>query len=204
MALLQAERCALVTVQAGLGRLPWAAVLNSADDTFCAIERESFDAVFSDFGPLADGCSGSRLARALAARQPGLPVYLLSEHPELHRTWAGMCGAAGVLARKLHSLAQVMSVPSHAVDFAQTRSGHGDLGHSPSSVSDAGIRRLEKRLNEAGIGPAAALLVERAHAELASSLHDYPDLRDVACAVARHLPDGPDRRQFLREFGATA
>jgi hypothetical protein len=111
MGLLQPERCALVTVQDSLRQLPWARIFDNASAMLNASRRDGFDAVFSDFGLLADGCCGSRLTRALVGRQPRLRVYLLSGQPDLHARWARTCGATGVLARDMAGLAQVMSVP---------------------------------------------------------------------------------------------
>lgn len=179
----------LVTVRAEL-RVEGAERASSAREGLALWHRGRQPAVLADFGALADGTTGVRLARLLRRASPAVHIALLCDAPDPSRlSWARANGADAVLERSARAVAAWLHPPPPP---------HG-------GISEALRARLVRALQVQGrVGPAAALMVDDAIDEWTRTSGG----RAAACAPAlvellarriRHAPAQASFRQCLDE-----
>ena len=197
------ENCLLVTAQSNLTQLPWGLIVDNTPDAVEVCKRRQFSAVFCDYGGLRDRSNGLRLARALRLGSKSLPIYLLSDRPDVAQVQSSLsAGATDLLLRDVVALQRVMVLLEQEVGPNRTlETGHREhLGDATSGVE---IKRLEQLLSEAGLGPAAESAINEAIAQLTEKENHAIDLMSIAERVSLHIPDLADRREFMAQYLVT-
>jgi CheY-like chemotaxis protein len=150
--------------------------------------------VLADFGALADGMTGVKLARTLRALSATTRICLLSDNPRPDQIqWARSQGANEVVSRRFETAAErvLFCAPPW---FTQRPV-------AAESVESA-CRRVGAALNEAGLGPASALAVDDALRRRRQHDASAPvSAADLAAAVASNIDNPGARHVFLSKFG---
>jgi hypothetical protein len=160
--------------------------------------RHRHGVVIADFGAMADGFTGPRLAAAIRKCCQSTYVCLMSDDPrEDQRQWARAQGADEVIPRTREAIVERLPawVPDHA--FA----GLASELVSVDAMNDL-AHRVVSELEAAGAGDGAKHAVAEAVRALLTRRHGVPpDAREVACEVGMAIADLDARRVFLRKFG---
>ena len=192
------DRVLLATVRALMFPAKGVEVLREGHDAFAGWMKHRHALVIADFGALSDGMTGPRLARAIRMRCKSTHICLMSDEPRPDQAqWALAQGADELIPRTREAILDRLpsEVPSEAVawqpsDFPQ------------EEALDDMASRVAHELNEAGLGPAAALAVDDAMRALLVRRRGIPPAaKDVACEVGMEISDLEARRRFLRKFG---
>jgi DNA-binding response OmpR family regulator len=147
------ENCLLVTAQTGLTHLPWGLIVDNTMDAVEVCKRRKFQAVFGDYGALRERSNGLRLARALRAASTNLPIYLLSDRPDVIQVQAALhAGATDLMLRDAVALSRVLAllVEDTREDASAGARSREHFGQGASGVE---IKRLEHLLGEAAAPP---------------------------------------------------
>lgn len=173
-------------------------VVASGREALALWEQRRHTTVYADFGALSDGVTGARVARSIRGRCATTRVFLLSEDPRPDQAhWALSHGATGVIARKQLGIGE-----SLAADILSPRNSEFPSGFPASDNPEAVVALVARRLNEAGLGPAASLAVEDARRVLLRDNGGLPfTARELARIVAVEIPDAPARLRFMEQFG---
>lgn len=197
------ENCLLVTAQSNLTQLPWGLIVDNTPDAVEVCKRRQFSAVFCDYGVLRDRSNGLGLARALRLGSKNLPIYLLSDRPDVTQIQSSLnAGATDLVLRDALALQRILALLVQEVRTAQTL-GAGRREHLEDAASGVEIKRLEHLLSEAGLGPAAESAINEAIAQLTDSENHAIDLMSIAEKVSVHIPDLVDRREFMAQYLVT-
>ena len=106
--------------------------VGSAEDALEAVEQESFSLVVSDVN--MPGMDGHQLLGLLRARQPQLPVLLMTAHGAVERAVDAMRqGAADYLVKPFEPKALMELVARHALGVVAVVEGEGPIAFEPAS-----------------------------------------------------------------------
>lgn len=104
-----------------------------AEDALTAVTREAFNLVVSDVN--MPGMDGHQLLSLLRARQPQLPVLLMTAHGAVERAVDAMRqGAADYLVKPFEPKALLDLVARHALGSIGTSDGDGPVAVEPASA----------------------------------------------------------------------
>ncbi|MBF6036967.1 sigma-54-dependent Fis family transcriptional regulator [Pseudomonas sp. P155] len=104
-----------------------------AEDALTAVAREAFNLVVSDVN--MPGMDGHQLLSLLRARQPQLPVLLMTAHGAVERAVDAMRqGAADYLVKPFEPKALLDLVARHALGSIGTSDGDGPVAVEPASA----------------------------------------------------------------------
>lgn len=107
--------------------------VGSAEDALEAVEQESFSLVVSDVN--MPGMDGHQLLSLLRARQPQLPVLLMTAHGAVERAVDAMRqGAADYLVKPFEPKALIELVARHALGVIPASDGEGPIAFEPASA----------------------------------------------------------------------
>lgn len=107
--------------------------VGSAEDALEAVEQESFSLVVSDVN--MPGMDGHQLLGLLRARQPQLPVLLMTAHGAVERAVDAMRqGAADYLVKPFEPKALIELVARHALGVISASEGEGPIAFEPASA----------------------------------------------------------------------
>ena len=107
--------------------------VGSAEDALEAVEQESFSLVVSDVN--MPGMDGHQLLGLLRARQPQLPVLLMTAHGAVERAVDAMRqGAADYLVKPFEPKALIELVARHALGVIPASDGEGPIAFEPASA----------------------------------------------------------------------
>ncbi len=107
--------------------------VGSAEEALEAVERETFSLVVSDVN--MPGMDGHQLLGLLRARQPQLPVLLMTAHGAVERAVDAMRqGAADYLVKPFEPKALIELVARHALGVMSTVEGDGPIAFEPASA----------------------------------------------------------------------
>ncbi|MFW9081043.1 sigma-54-dependent transcriptional regulator [Pseudomonas sp. P2757] len=107
--------------------------VGSAEDALKAVEREPFSLVLSDVN--MPGMDGHQLLCLLRARQPQLPVLLMTAHGAVERAVDAMRqGAADYLVKPFEPKALLDLVARHALGSIGAIEGEGPIAVEPASA----------------------------------------------------------------------
>ncbi|RZI19724.1 sigma-54-dependent transcriptional regulator [Pseudomonas orientalis] len=107
--------------------------VGSAEEALEAVERETFSLVVSDVN--MPGMDGHQLLGLLRARQPQLPVLLMTAHGAVERAVDAMRqGAADYLVKPFEPKALIELVARHALGVISTVEGGGPIAFEPASA----------------------------------------------------------------------
>ncbi|MFJ4195820.1 sigma-54-dependent transcriptional regulator [Pseudomonas sp. NPDC089534] len=107
--------------------------VGSAEEALKAVERESFSLVVSDVN--MPGMDGHQLLSLLRARQPQLPVLLMTAHGAVERAVDAMRqGAADYLVKPFEPAALLALVARHALGALEASEGEGPVAVEPASA----------------------------------------------------------------------
>ncbi|WP_411378943.1 sigma-54-dependent transcriptional regulator [Pseudomonas sp. MPB26] len=107
--------------------------VGSAEDALEAVEQESFSLVVSDVN--MPGMDGHQLLGLLRARQPQLPVLLMTAHGAVERAVDAMRqGAADYLVKPFEPKALIELVARHALGVIPATEGEGPIAFEPASA----------------------------------------------------------------------
>ena len=107
--------------------------VGSAEDALEAVEQESFSLVVSDVN--MPGMDGHQLLGLLRARQPQLPVLLMTAHGAVERAVDAMRqGAADYLVKPFEPKALIELVARHALGVIPASEGEGPIAFEPASA----------------------------------------------------------------------
>ncbi|BDB21162.1 sigma-54-dependent Fis family transcriptional regulator [Pseudomonas sp. CYM-20-01] len=107
--------------------------VGSAEDALEAVEQESFSLVVSDVN--MPGMDGHQLLSLLRARQPQLPVLLMTAHGAVERAVDAMRqGAADYLVKPFEPKALIELVARHALGVIPPSDGEGPIAFEPASA----------------------------------------------------------------------
>jgi len=150
--------------------------------------------VLADFGALADGMTGVKLARTIRALCSTTRICLLSDNPRPDQVqWARSQGANEVVPRRFETPAGRMLFCAPPWFTARP---------VPAESVESACDRVGAALNEAGLGPASALAVDEALRRRRQ--HDARaavTAADLAAAVASDIDNPGARHVFLAKFG---
>ncbi|MGP6420371.1 sigma-54-dependent transcriptional regulator [Pseudomonas putida] len=107
--------------------------VGSAEEALQAVEREAFSLVVSDVN--MPGMDGHQLLGLLRARQPQLPVLLMTAHGAVERAVDAMRqGAADYLVKPFEPKALLDLVSRHALGSISIADGEGPVAVEPASA----------------------------------------------------------------------
>ncbi|TSD75943.1 sigma-54-dependent Fis family transcriptional regulator [Pseudomonas sp. KBS0710] len=107
--------------------------VGSAEEALEAVEQESFSLVVSDVN--MPGMDGHQLLGLLRARQPQLPVLLMTAHGAVERAVDAMRqGAADYLVKPFEPKALIELVARHALGVVSNAEGEGPIAFEPASA----------------------------------------------------------------------
>jgi len=107
--------------------------VGSAEEALEAVEQESFSLVVSDVN--MPGMDGHQLLGLLRARQPQLPVLLMTAHGAVERAVDAMRqGAADYLVKPFEPKALIELVARHALGTLGAADGEGPIAFEPASA----------------------------------------------------------------------
>ncbi|MDQ0702652.1 two-component system response regulator FlrC [Pseudomonas sp. W3I7] len=107
--------------------------VGSAEEALEAVEQESFSLVVSDVN--MPGMDGHQLLGLLRARQPQLPVLLMTAHGAVERAVDAMRqGAADYLVKPFEPKALIELVARHALGVVSNAAGEGPIAFEPASA----------------------------------------------------------------------
>lgn len=107
--------------------------VGSAEEALDAVEGESFSLVVSDVN--MPGMDGHQLLGLLRARQPQLPVLLMTAHGAVERAVDAMRqGAADYLVKPFEPKALIELVARHALGTLGAADGEGPIAFEPASA----------------------------------------------------------------------
>lgn len=107
--------------------------VGSAEEALQAVEQESFSLVVSDVN--MPGMDGHQLLGLLRARQPQLPVLLMTAHGAVERAVDAMRqGAADYLVKPFEPKALIELVARHALGVVGVADGEGPIAVEPAST----------------------------------------------------------------------
>jgi two-component system response regulator FlrC len=107
--------------------------VGSAEEALEAVEQESFSLVVSDVN--MPGMDGHQLLGLLRARQPQLPVLLMTAHGAVERAVDAMRqGAADYLVKPFEPKALIELVARHALGVIPAGEGDGPIAFEPASA----------------------------------------------------------------------
>ncbi|MFO2464830.1 sigma-54 dependent transcriptional regulator [Pseudomonas sp. 15FMM2] len=107
--------------------------VGSAEEALLAVEQESFSLVVSDVN--MPGMDGHQLLGLLRARQPQLPVLLMTAHGAVERAVDAMRqGAADYLVKPFEPKALIELVARHALGAVDAVEGEGPIAVEPASL----------------------------------------------------------------------
>lgn len=107
--------------------------VGSAEDALEAVEQEAFSLVVSDVN--MPGMDGHQLLGLLRARQPQLPVLLMTAHGAVERAVDAMRqGAADYLVKPFEPKALIELVARHALGVISATDGEGPIAFEPASA----------------------------------------------------------------------
>ncbi|AOE80572.1 sigma-54-dependent Fis family transcriptional regulator [Pseudomonas lurida] len=107
--------------------------VGSAEDALEAVEQESYSLVVSDVN--MPGMDGHQLLGLLRARQPQLPVLLMTAHGAVERAVDAMRqGAADYLVKPFEPKALIELVARHALGVIPASDGEGPIAFEPASA----------------------------------------------------------------------
>ncbi|MDE1912115.1 MULTISPECIES: sigma-54 dependent transcriptional regulator [unclassified Pseudomonas] len=107
--------------------------VGSAEEALDAVEQESFSLVVSDVN--MPGMDGHQLLGLLRARQPQLPVLLMTAHGAVERAVDAMRqGAADYLVKPFEPKALIELVARHALGTLGAAEGEGPIAFEPASA----------------------------------------------------------------------
>ncbi|NJJ59859.1 sigma-54-dependent transcriptional regulator [Pseudomonas sp. B14(2022)] len=107
--------------------------VGSAEDALEAVEQETFSLVVSDVN--MPGMDGHQLLGLLRARQPQLPVLLMTAHGAVERAVDAMRqGAADYLVKPFEPKALIELVARHALGVIPASEGEGPIAFEPASA----------------------------------------------------------------------
>lgn len=107
--------------------------VGSAEEALDAVEQESFSLVVSDVN--MPGMDGHQLLGLLRARQPQLPVLLMTAHGAVERAVDAMRqGAADYLVKPFEPKALIELVARHALGALGAADGEGPIAFEPASA----------------------------------------------------------------------
>jgi len=107
--------------------------VGSAEEALQAVEREAFSLVVSDVN--MPGMDGHQLLGLLRARQPQLPVLLMTAHGAVERAVDAMRqGAADYLVKPFEPKALLDLVSRHALGSISITDGEGPVAVEPASA----------------------------------------------------------------------
>ncbi|MBL7230870.1 MAG: sigma-54-dependent Fis family transcriptional regulator [Pseudomonas sp.] len=107
--------------------------VGSAEEALQAVEQESFSLVVSDVN--MPGMDGHQLLGLLRARQPQLPVLLMTAHGAVERAVDAMRqGAADYLVKPFEPKALIELVARHALGVVGVADGEGPIAVEPASA----------------------------------------------------------------------
>ena len=107
--------------------------VGSAEDALDAVEQETFSLVVSDVN--MPGMDGHQLLALLRARQPQLPVLLMTAHGAVERAVDAMRqGAADYLVKPFEPKALIELVARHALGVIPANEGEGPIAFEPASA----------------------------------------------------------------------
>ncbi|CRM79452.1 sigma-54 dependent transcriptional regulator [Pseudomonas sp. 25 R 14] len=107
--------------------------VGSAEEALEAVEQESFSLVVSDVN--MPGMDGHQLLGLLRARQPQLPVLLMTAHGAVERAVDAMRqGAADYLVKPFEPKALIELVARHALGVIGAADGEGPIAFEPAST----------------------------------------------------------------------
>jgi len=107
--------------------------VGSAEEALAAVEQEAFSLVVSDVN--MPGMDGHQLLGLLRARQPQLPVLLMTAHGAVERAVDAMRqGAADYLVKPFEPKALIQLVARHALGVMSAGEGDGPIAFEPAST----------------------------------------------------------------------
>ena len=107
--------------------------VGSAEEALEAVEQETFSLVVSDVN--MPGMDGHQLLGLLRARQPQLPVLLMTAHGAVERAVDAMRqGAADYLVKPFEPKALIELVARHALGVVSNAEGEGPIAFEPASA----------------------------------------------------------------------
>ncbi|MRJ20461.1 sigma-54-dependent Fis family transcriptional regulator [Pseudomonas haemolytica] len=107
--------------------------VGSAEEALEAVEQEAFSLVVSDVN--MPGMDGHQLLGLLRARQPQLPVLLMTAHGAVERAVDAMRqGAADYLVKPFEPKALIELVARHALGVISAAEGDGPIAFEPASA----------------------------------------------------------------------
>ncbi|AZF06584.1 sigma-54 dependent transcriptional regulator [Pseudomonas sp. R5-89-07] len=107
--------------------------VGSAEEALEAVEQEAFSLVVSDVN--MPGMDGHQLLGLLRARQPQLPVLLMTAHGAVERAVDAMRqGAADYLVKPFEPKALIELVARHALGVISAGEGDGPIAFEPASA----------------------------------------------------------------------
>lgn len=107
--------------------------VGSAEDALEAVEQEAFSLVVSDVN--MPGMDGHQLLGLLRARQPQLPVLLMTAHGAVERAVDAMRqGAADYLVKPFEPKALIELVARHALGVIPASESEGPIAFEPASA----------------------------------------------------------------------
>ncbi len=107
--------------------------VGSAEEALEAVEHEAFSLVVSDVN--MPGMDGHQLLALLRARQPQLPVLLMTAHGAVERAVDAMRqGAADYLVKPFEPKALIELVARHALGVIPASEGQGPIAFEPASA----------------------------------------------------------------------
>ncbi|NNA91931.1 sigma-54-dependent transcriptional regulator [Pseudomonas gessardii] len=107
--------------------------VGSAEDALAAVEQEAFSLVVSDVN--MPGMDGHQLLALLRARQPQLPVLLMTAHGAVERAVDAMRqGAADYLVKPFEPKALIELVARHALGVIPAGEADGPIAFEPASA----------------------------------------------------------------------
>jgi two-component system response regulator FlrC len=107
--------------------------VGSAEEALEAVEQEAFSLVVSDVN--MPGMDGHQLLGLLRARQPQLPVLLMTAHGAVERAVDAMRqGAADYLVKPFEPKALMELVAKHALGVMPAADGEGPIAFEPASA----------------------------------------------------------------------
>ncbi len=107
--------------------------VGSAEEALEAVEQEAFSLVVSDVN--MPGMDGHQLLARLRARQPQLPVLLMTAHGAVERAVDAMRqGAADYLVKPFEPKALIELVARHALGVISASDGEGPIALEPASA----------------------------------------------------------------------
>ena len=107
--------------------------VGSAEEALEAVAQEAFSLVVSDVN--MPGMDGHQLLALLRARQPQLPVLLMTAHGAVERAVDAMRqGAADYLVKPFEPKALIELVARHALGVISAHEGEGPIAIEPASA----------------------------------------------------------------------